>query len=98
MLDIQYRMHPGISRFPATEFYNLSLIDGTIDAFGNVHPHLYPPNSQHLRENGTGHRPPVIFLDHAGIESFKDRSRVNYNEAHIVVSIVEDLLLNNPVR
>ncbi|KAF8331588.1 P-loop containing nucleoside triphosphate hydrolase protein [Amanita rubescens] len=96
MLDIQYRMHPGISRFPATEFYNLSLIDGTIDAFGNVHPHLYPPNSQHLRENGTGHRPPVIFLDHAGIESFKDRSRVNYNEAHIVVSIVEDLLLNNP--
>lgn len=98
MLDTQYRMHPGISRFPSTEFYNLSLIDGTIDAFGNVYPHLYPPNSQHLRENETGHRLPVIFLDHAGVESFKDRSRVNHNEGHIVISVVEDLLLNNPVR
>ncbi|KAK2466612.1 hypothetical protein APHAL10511_000870 [Amanita phalloides] len=96
MLDIQYRMHPGISRFPSTEFYNLSLIDGTIDALGNVHPHLYPPHSQHLRENERGHRPPVIFLDHAGTESLRDRSRVNHHEAHIVVSIVEDLLLNNP--
>ncbi|KAF8627603.1 hypothetical protein AX17_006174 [Amanita inopinata Kibby_2008] len=96
MLDIQYRMHPGISRFPSTEFYNLSLIDGTIDAFGNVHPRLQPPNSRHLREDETtGHRPSVIFLDHAGVESLKDRSRVNHNEAHIVVSVVEDLLLNN---
>ncbi|KAF8621479.1 hypothetical protein AX15_007769 [Amanita polypyramis BW_CC] len=96
MLDVQYRMHPGISRFPSAEFYDLSLIDGTIDVFGNVHPRLYPPNSQHLRENETtGLRPSMIFLDHAGIESLKDRSRVNHNEAHIVVSIVEDLLLNN---
>ena len=98
MLDTQYRMHPGISRFPSTEFYNLSLIDGTIDASGHVYPHLHPPNSQHLRESESGHRLPVIFLDHGGIESFKDRSRVNHNEAHIVVSVVEDLLLNNPVR
>ncbi|KIL60706.1 hypothetical protein M378DRAFT_193589 [Amanita muscaria Koide BX008] len=97
MLDVQYRMHPGISRFPSTEFYNLSLIDGTIDAFGNVQPHLYPPNSRHLRENENTHlRPPVIFLDHGGIESLKDRSRVNHHEAHIVMSVVEDLLLNNP--
>ncbi|KAL4246864.1 DNA2/NAM7-like helicase [Abortiporus biennis] len=44
---------------------------------------------------GTSNRPSVIFLDHCGFESLKDRSRVNVNEAHIVCSVVEDLLLNN---
>ena len=98
MLDVQYRMHPGISRFPSTEFYNLSLVDGTIDALGNVYPHLHPPNSRHLpKDEKTGVRPSVIFLDHIGTESIKDRSRVNHHEAHIVVSVVEDLLLNNSV-
>ena len=43
------------------------------------------------------HRPSVVFLDHVGSESKKDRSRVNWNEAHIVCSLVEDLLLRNPV-
>ncbi|RDB23511.1 Regulator of nonsense transcripts 1 [Hypsizygus marmoreus] len=97
MLDIQYRMHPEISRFPACEFYNFTLLDGTVDSGGKVHPRLHPPSSRHLQENfHTGHRPSVIFLDHVGSESMKDRSRVNLNEAHIVASVVEDLLLNNP--
>ncbi|KAJ8700747.1 hypothetical protein PTI98_003744 [Pleurotus ostreatus] len=97
MLDTQYRMHPGISRFPSAEFYNLLLRDGTVDDGGNVFPRLHPPNSQHFVQGpGSENRPPVIFLDHAGSESQKDRSRVNVNEAHIVCSVVEDLLLNNP--
>ena len=99
MLDIQYRMHPDISRFPSAEFYNFSLSDGTVDSVGNVAPFLAPPISSHLTTNSaTGNRPSLIFLDHAGSESFKDRSRVNWNEAHIVCSIVEDLLLHNEVR
>ncbi|KAJ8521488.1 hypothetical protein ONZ45_g1808 [Pleurotus djamor] len=96
MLDTQYRMHPGISSFPSAEFYNRLLRDGTVDDVGNVHSRLHPPTSQHMLPRNTGHRPPVIFIDHAGSESTKDRSRVNIDEAHIVCSIVEDLLLNNP--
>ncbi|KAG5219491.1 P-loop containing nucleoside triphosphate hydrolase protein [Salix suchowensis] len=93
----EYRMHPGISRFPSAEFYNLLLRDGTVDDGGNVFPRLHPPNSQHfVQVPGSVNRPPVIFLDHAGSESQKDRSRVNVSEAHIVCSVVEDLLLNNP--
>ncbi|KAL4077685.1 P-loop containing nucleoside triphosphate hydrolase protein [Scleroderma citrinum] len=96
MLDMQYRMHPTISRFPSLEFYNMSLHDGTVDAAGNVSPNLYPPMSSHLEADMlTGHRPPVVFLDHGGSETTKDRSRVNWNEAHIVCSIIEDLLLRN---
>ena len=30
----------------------------------------------------TGHRPPAVFLDHGGLETAKDRSQVNWNEAH----------------
>lgn len=97
MLDVQYRMHPTISRFPSLEFYNLNLRDGTVDSGGTVQPWLQPPASQHLKEDSlTGNRPSVIFLDHAGAESIKDRSRVNHSEARIVASVVEDLLLNNP--
>ena len=99
MLDIQYRMHPDISRFPSAEFYNFSLSDGTVDSSGKVVPFLDPPTSSHLTTNPvTGRRPSLIFLDHTGSESIKDRSRVNWNEAHIVCSVVEDLLLHNRVR
>lgn len=99
MLDIQYRMHPAISQFPSSEFYNFTLQDGTVDSVGNVSPRHLPPSSQHLQADlHTGNRPSVIFLDHAGRESMNDRSRVNRDEANIVASVVEDLLLNNPVR
>jgi superfamily I DNA and/or RNA helicase len=98
MLDLQYRMHPSLSRFPSSEFYNFSLHDGTVNLLGQVSPSLLPPASCHLRINPeTGHRPSVIFLDHAGNEEMKDRSRVNHNEARIVCAVIEDLLLNNPV-
>nr|GAT59093.1 predicted protein [Mycena chlorophos] len=96
MLDTQYRMHPGISLFPSSEFYNFLLQDGTIDASGNVSPRLAPPNSIHLKEDANGNRPAVIFLDHTGNEAIRDKSRVNHNEARIVLGVIEDLLLNNP--
>ncbi|KAJ7783332.1 P-loop containing nucleoside triphosphate hydrolase protein [Mycena metata] len=96
MLDIQYRMHPSISLFPSREFYDLHLQDGTVDADGIVLPRLTPPFSAHLKEDAKGNRPAVIFLDHASPESPVDKSRVNAGEAQIVVSVVEDLLLNNP--
>ena len=107
MLNTQYRMHPEISQFPAREFYDLALRDGTVDAVGNALPGLEPPESKHLkvlsrspRFNTTKERklrPSVIFLDHNGNESMKGRSKVNVTEAHLVASVVEDLLLVNPV-
>lgn len=98
MLDVQYRMHPAISRFPAQEFYDSALINGTEDLLGNISPALDPPNSKHLINNlVTGHRPSVVFIDHTGNESTKGRSHVNVMEGHIVASVVEDLLLNNKV-
>ncbi|CAK5279145.1 unnamed protein product [Mycena citricolor] len=96
MLDTQYRMHPAISSFPSSEFYNFRLRDGTVDPTGTVAARLTPPNSVHLPVNERGDRPAVIFLDHVGGEAMKDRSRVNLPEAAIVISVIEDLLLNNP--
>ncbi|KAJ3796484.1 P-loop containing nucleoside triphosphate hydrolase protein [Lentinula aff. detonsa] len=68
-------------------------------------PALLPPgvlagtlDSKETLEDGevrTSARPPVIFLDHSGNESSKSKSRVNWHEAAIVASVVEDLLLNN---
>jgi superfamily I DNA and/or RNA helicase len=88
-------MHPALSQFPSSEFYNLALQDGTLDSSTS----LLPPNSLHLRADPvSGKKPSVVFLDHGGKEEKKDRSRINWNEASIVVGVVEDLLLNNPVR
>ncbi|KAI0314198.1 P-loop containing nucleoside triphosphate hydrolase protein [Amylostereum chailletii] len=96
MLDIQYRMHPDIARFPSSEFYGFSLRDGMVDAAGNVPEGLAPPVSEHLVEDGRGRTPSVVFLDHAGPESVSGRSRINWTDAHIVCSVVEDLLASNP--
>ncbi|KAH9960270.1 AAA domain-containing protein [Russula dissimulans] len=96
MLDMQYRMHPEISRFPSSEFYARSLKDGTVDSGGNVHAWLQPPVSEHLVVNSlTGDRPSVVFLDHDGLEAAKDRSRINVTDAAIVCAVLEDLLRQN---
>ena len=98
MLDMQYRMHPEISRFPSSEFYARSLKDGTVDSGGNVLARLQPPVSEHLVINAlTGGRPSVVFLDHDGLEATKDRSRINVTDAAIVCAVLEDLLRQNEV-
>ena len=67
MLNIQYRMHPSIARFPSHEFYNRAIQDGTVDKAGNVPDRLLPPTSRHLTPlPKTGERPSVIFMDHRG--------------------------------
>ncbi|KAI0341280.1 P-loop containing nucleoside triphosphate hydrolase protein [Trametopsis cervina] len=102
MLDIQYRMHPTISRFPSNEFYNKAVKDGTVSAHGIVSPSLIPPYSailpqlESLQPGEKSHRPSVVFIDHLGGEASQDRSRVNWHEADIVCALVEDLLLRNP--
>ena len=99
MLDMQYRMHPEISRFPSSEFYARSLKDGTVDSGGNILARLRPPLSEHLVINAlTGDRPSVVFLDHDGLEAMKDRSRINVTDAAIVCAVIEDLLCQNEVR
>ena len=98
MLDTQYRMHPMISHFPSHEFYDFGLRNGTVDASGAVAAHLHPPNFSllpHIQERPN--RPSVVFLDHRGAEMSKSRSIVNVTEAHLVCSIIEDLLLQNEV-
>lgn len=102
MLDTQYRMHPSISQFPASEFYRGSVRDGTVDArTGRVSEGLEPPKSVYFRaldlSGPESEGPSVVFLDHAGREGQKDRSRVNQTEAQIIASVVVDLLLSNPV-
>lgn len=97
MLDTQYRMHPAISRFPSKEFYDLAVRDGTVDAGGKTLPGLEPPRSRHASLSGSMERPAVIFLDHTGVEAPRGRSFQNLPEAQIVASVVEDLLLKNPV-
>ncbi|KAF5326605.1 hypothetical protein D9611_000880 [Ephemerocybe angulata] len=94
MLDTQYRMHPGISSFPSKEFYLGGVRDGTVDAAGQVQAGLLPPQSAFL--GGGRGRPSVIFLDHAGQEAVKERSRVNHAEADIIARVVVDLLVSNP--
>lgn len=96
MLDMQYRMHPEISRFPSSEFYARSLKDGTVDSGGNVLAQLHPPVSEHLVVNAlTGDKPSVVFLDHDGLEATKDRSKINVTDAAIVCAVLEDLLCRN---
>jgi hypothetical protein len=99
MLDTQYRMHPSLARFPSGEFYDCLLRDGMVGVSGDVPSRLSPVHSKHLLPPAgpSSPRPSVVFLDHGGNESISDRSRVNWNEAHIVCSVIEDLLLHNEV-
>ncbi|KAF8885662.1 P-loop containing nucleoside triphosphate hydrolase protein, partial [Infundibulicybe gibba] len=87
MLDVQYRMHPLIARFPAREFYGFKLRDGIVGTNGK----LRPPTSQYLPPGAS-----VGFLNHGGAEEMRERSRANVHEATLVADVVADLLARNP--
>lgn len=99
MLTKQYRMHPQISRFPNVEFYDERLMDGTVDAAGEPVASWSPPVSSLLPfDPSTGKCPSAVFLDHTGLEARRGRSIENLHEADIICHVIEDLLLQNPVR
>ena len=101
MLDTQYRMHPDISTFPSKEFYGAALKDGTLDRDGNAFPHLSAPVSSFSEIiQPDGRYLHVLFLDHGGsggYETKRDSSYENIQEAKIICSVIEDLLIRNPV-
>lgn len=97
MLDTQYRMHPAISAFSSSTFYNDDLRDGTILADGSIRPGLEPPETDFLLSNEAGERLNVTFLNHDFPESPANKSIANYHEAGRVCDIVADLLDHNPV-
>ena len=97
MLDTQYRMHPAISAFPSSTFYNGDLKDGTVLPNGVVRPGFDTPVTSFLIDDVNGKRSNLTFIDHDHPESPRMRSIANHGDAEMVCDIVTDLLLNNPV-
>lgn len=93
-LDTQYRMHPSISQFVSTEFYDGLLQDGTVDRHGNPHLRFSAPISSYSERIGGLN---ILFLDHDSRETKRGGSWYNSPEATLVLQYVEDLLLQNPV-
>ncbi|KAJ3474699.1 hypothetical protein NLI96_g12309 [Meripilus lineatus] len=92
-LDTQYRMHPSISQFVSTEFYDGLLQDGTVDRHGNPHLRFSAPISSYSERIGGLN---ILFLDHDSRETKRGGSWYNSPEATLVLQYVEDLLLQNP--
>lgn len=89
-------MDPRISAFPAQEFYGGALLDGLTNdrGAGSAAQEMpMPIRSKYLTDEGS----PVVFLDHVGPETRRDRSRINQLEADIVCQVIGDLLQQNPV-
>jgi ATP-dependent RNA/DNA helicase IGHMBP2 len=81
MLEVQYRMHEKVMKFPSHYFYDDKLI-----AHDSVRTTL-------LRDN----QPPVTFIDTAGCgyneaQDPETLSRVNKEEAHLLITLVEKLV------
>lgn len=83
LLDVQYRMHPDISKFPSAQFYNSRLKDGGGMLEKNTRPwHLEFPLS------------PYRFYDIASrhLQSEKTKSFFNYSEAQVTLELVQKLM------
>lgn len=84
LLDVQYRMHPAISKFPSAEFYNGRLKDGPDVEILNIRPwHKNAPLT------------PYRFFDIVtGKESqnAKSMSYVNMEEIRVAIELVENLV------
>jgi superfamily I DNA and/or RNA helicase len=91
-VDARGNVIPGLVPPESIVYPELACATGARSALANVGTDLST-----MGTSDPDKRPSVVFLDHVGSESLKDRSRVNWNEAYIVCSLVEDLLLRNPV-
>ncbi|OMJ71612.1 hypothetical protein SteCoe_30132 [Stentor coeruleus] len=85
VLNIQYRMHPALSKFPTEFFYQSILIDGV---------NIEERKDQKLRTMIWPSSIPLIFIDHKSFEgnSGAGKSFVNSNEAFIVFECVKTLI------
>ena len=81
-LNVQYRMHPELLKFPSDEFYDNQLISD--DSTTHMPAVIFPwPNQSK----------PFCFINTNGIEKMKGSSYCNENEAKLVSDVV-DILLN----
>lgn len=81
-LNVQYRMHPELLKFPSAEFYDNQLISD--DSTTHMPAVIFPwPNQSK----------PFCFINTNGIEKMKGSSYCNGNEAKLVSDVV-DILLN----
>lgn len=92
-------MHPDIFRFPSLEFYNLGVLDGTVDKIGHTIPMLLPPASKYLKpDSDSNSQLCLAFVDHREREQVKHDNCFNLTDAYIALDIIRDLLLKNEVR
>ena len=81
---------------PTAQVLHLSSAGRTIDMFGSTIPQLLAPDPYYFWSHAKpGASLWIVFQDHASDESMKDQSQFSQNEAYIVASVVEDLLINN---
>ncbi|SMN21961.1 similar to Saccharomyces cerevisiae YLR430W SEN1 Presumed helicase required for RNA polymerase II transcription termination and processing of RNAs [Maudiozyma saulgeensis] len=83
LLNVQYRMHPDISRFPSLEFYNGRLLDGPDMAMINKRPwHTCPPLQPYkFFDISTGQQE----------QNKKTMSYVNTEEINVAVELINFL-------
>lgn len=86
LLDVQYRMHPDISKFPSSEFYHSRLKDG---------PGMAEKNA---RAWHSGLLTPYRFFDIVGrhLQNQLSRSLFNMQEAKVALELVEHLMVILP--
>lgn len=83
LLDVQYRMHPSISRFPSAQFYNNKLADGPSMREINTRPwhSEYPFTPYRFFDITSRHQ-----------QSELTRSFFNMQEAKVALELVEKLM------
>ena len=83
LLDTQYRMHPAISLFPNSRFYEGRLIDGVQDSA------RFPPPTSFVWPVQAW---PIAYVEVEGFETNDGSSKFNEAQAAATTNIVVDLL------
>lgn len=87
LLNIQYRMHPSISRFPNLNYYDDSLKDGITSEVRPIISGFNWPNKEK----------PICCIDIKGEEAVSGKSIYNLNEVEVIIKILTDLVKNNSI-